>query len=114
MTNTTLTQNEIDLKSLRFINKLDIVPSCSEGQTPAEYSEMIGRRFVDCVGYFGANNVLHKLKVHTILVNGERVIDYIYSTCGTTFKYGQKKIVHEANQSHINCERCLKKMKKGA
>lgn len=60
-------------------------------------------------GYIAHNNIVHKIRIVRYNINGQDMVSMI-PVCGTSYKRGQERLIK--NESHINCEKCLKRLSK--
>jgi hypothetical protein len=97
---------------MRFSTKADAMPTMKNGQTYEEFEKEVGRKQIELQGTIGYNATTHVLRTTTYNINGEEVIFFSHPVCGTATRDRVVSINFKANESHVNCEKCLKRLAK--
>lgn len=99
---------------VRLKTKADVIPTLPQGQSYEDFEKQYDIQYLPFYGSIGSNVTTHLLKCKTFLINGERVIDFVYSGCGVGYKYGGPILGNGLSVEHLNCAKCLKRLNKGA
>ena len=99
---------------LRFSTKQDVQPTLKAGQSCEDFNKEHSNEYISLYGTIGYNITNHLLKASTCVINGERVIFSAWPTCGTSTKNRVTSVNLELGSQHIDCDKCLKKLNKGA
>jgi hypothetical protein len=97
---------------LRLATNADVMPTMANGQNWEEFKKEVGLNKIELYGTIGYNTTIHVLRTTTYNINGEEVIFFSNPVCGTATRDRVTSINFKANQGHVNCEKCLKKLAK--
>lgn len=97
---------------LRFATNADELPRWDRVQPYEEFQKEVGHKQIELQGTIGYNTTIHVLRTTTYNMNGEEIIFFSNPVCGTATRDRVTSINFKANQSHVNCEKCLKRLAK--
>ena len=104
--------NMTNENKLRVATNADVMPKMTNGQNWEEFQQAVGLNKIQLHGTIGYNTTIHVLRATTYHMNGEEVIFFSHPVCGTATTNRITSIDFKANQGHVNCEKCLKRLAK--
>ena len=99
---------------LRLKTNSDVQPTLQQGQSCEDFNNEHSNEFINLYGTIGYNITNHLLIGSTSVINGERVIFSAWPSCGTSTRNRVTSVNLELGPQHIDCDKCLKKLNKGA
>jgi hypothetical protein len=94
----------------RGIDGVGIQPDIESIVQASDFEKQYDIQILHFYGTIGSNAATHLLRCKTYVINGERLIDWIDTGCGTSYKYGGLNLKNQLESKHVNCVKCLKRL----
>jgi hypothetical protein len=94
------------MNNLRMPKRGEILPDPQKGENTPEFIARYNGGFITLFGNIGKGNKIHKLDAAYISLNGDLVIRYAHTICGSESYKSMSSINLDATT--CNCLKCLK------